>query len=217
MSFLLALMHLDRYLPPMESRPVLLIMDQLHGHMTIEVMEFCRRRRIILLFLPSRCTWCFQPLDVGVFHSFHSACMKLLAACLAQQFTINRNTIVSLYGAAAFECAFTPDVIKSAWAESGLFPINRGTFVLLWPCTHALHSKNLGERRVQARNYASQTPTLSQSRTRHCSGWSQFFGEGIAAHHDYAAARRAQPARPQAKVSGRPRCRSCRRIGTGTT
>jgi hypothetical protein len=37
-SFLLALMHLDRYLPPLEERPVVLFLDQLQGHMTLEVL-----------------------------------------------------------------------------------------------------------------------------------------------------------------------------------
>lgn len=37
-SFLLALMHLDRYLPPLERRPVILFLDQLQGHMTLEVI-----------------------------------------------------------------------------------------------------------------------------------------------------------------------------------
>lgn len=124
-SFLLCLMHLDRYLPPLDRRPVLLIMDQLHGHMTLEVMEFCRRRKIILLFLPSKMTWCFQPLDVGVFHSYHQACVKLLAVCQAQGYTINRNTIVPLYGATALRLAFRPEIITAAFRDAGLRPLNR--------------------------------------------------------------------------------------------
>jgi hypothetical protein len=39
-SFLLALMHLDRYLPPLDRRPVLLFLDQLQGHMTLEVSSW---------------------------------------------------------------------------------------------------------------------------------------------------------------------------------
>jgi hypothetical protein len=44
----------------------------------MEVSEFCRRNGIILLFLPSNATWCFQPLDVGVFKEFHVECRFLL-------------------------------------------------------------------------------------------------------------------------------------------
>jgi hypothetical protein len=125
-AFLLALQHFDRYLPPLDERPVLLILDQLNSHMTLEVVEFCRRRKIILLFLPSKLTWCFQPLDVGVFRTFHAECRRLLAAALSRNLPIERRSIVSIYGAAAVKLTFTKAIIKSAWEESGLWPFNPG-------------------------------------------------------------------------------------------
>jgi hypothetical protein len=95
----------------------------------LQVMDFCRRRKIILLFLPSKMTWCFQPLDVGVFHSFHQACSRLLAVCTAQNYTVNRNTIVPLYAADAHRISFQPDLIRTAFRTAGLYPPNRGVFV----------------------------------------------------------------------------------------
>jgi hypothetical protein len=91
------------------------------------VIEFCRRRKIIIVFLPSKMTWCFQPLDVGVFHSYHLACSKMLAVCTAQGYIVNRNTIVPLYGAPAWQIAAQPALLRTAWLTSGLFPLDRRT------------------------------------------------------------------------------------------
>ena len=90
-------------------------------------MEFCRRRKIILLFLPSKMTWCFQPLVVGVFHSYHLACSRLLAVCTAQGYTVNRNTIVPMYGAKAWSITAQPELIQTAWRVAGLCPPDRST------------------------------------------------------------------------------------------
>lgn len=52
-------------IPP--SRPVLLILDGLSSHISIEVIEFARSNDIHMLCIPAHTTHILQPLDVSVF------------------------------------------------------------------------------------------------------------------------------------------------------
>jgi hypothetical protein len=54
-------------IPP--TRPVLLIQDGHHSHVSIELIELAQSNNIHLLCLPAHTTHLLQPLDVGVFKS----------------------------------------------------------------------------------------------------------------------------------------------------
>lgn len=95
-SFLLALRHIVFYLDHVfgHDRDVFVIfLDQLGVSLTMEVTEFCRRNKIMLIFMPSNGTWCFQPLDLGCFRGFHLECKRLLAVLEGQRVQVNRHSL----------------------------------------------------------------------------------------------------------------------------
>jgi hypothetical protein len=49
---------------------VILLIDCDPRHLTFKVVQHCRQLGILLLFVPARCTWLLQPLDVQVFSRF---------------------------------------------------------------------------------------------------------------------------------------------------
>ena len=111
--------------PP--TRPILLIQDGHHSHVSIELIELARANDVHLLCLPAHTSHLLQPLDVGVFKSFKSnfnkACSKYMSEYPGRVITTD---ILASIVAKAYPLSFTPVNIMSGFKKSGVWPINTG-------------------------------------------------------------------------------------------
>lgn len=109
----------------------MLILDGHDSHISIEVIEFCIARRIILLCLPAHTTHSLQPLDVGIFGPLATVYQRMLADSIEWQGAndIDKVDYLELYIPARRE-GIKISNIRSAWRESGLFPF-QPNFVLM--------------------------------------------------------------------------------------
>ncbi len=58
------------------ERPVVLIVDGHKSHLTLELIDLCRREQIILLCLPPHTMHALQPLDGSVFKSLKARSLR---------------------------------------------------------------------------------------------------------------------------------------------
>lgn len=121
-----ALEHCDR------SKPIVLWVDGHETHETAKVIRllFDASDKNGCLFLlacfPSKCTHKLQPLDVLVFASIQRAWKEHADLCLSKGIKINRYTLIPEY--MHIRRQLKPDLIKKAFAKTGLYPVNVNTF-----------------------------------------------------------------------------------------
>ena len=81
--------------------------------------------QIEILGLPPHCTHILQPLDVGIFNHLKK---KFHEICVASGMTSARATITKACFPAVWrnciEQAATPNIVKSAFRRSGIFPFD---------------------------------------------------------------------------------------------
>ena len=109
------------------NRPVLLIQDGHHFHVSIELIELVRSNDIHLLCLPAHTSHLLQPLDVGAFKSFKSKFNKACSNYISKNpgRVITADILAALVGE-AYPVSFTPVNIMSGFKKSGIWPINPG-------------------------------------------------------------------------------------------
>jgi len=69
-SFLMFVQHFHKFVNCSTTSPVLLILDNHIPHLSINVIDFCKKNGIVLLSFPPHTTNHLQPLDVSVNGSF---------------------------------------------------------------------------------------------------------------------------------------------------
>ena len=137
-----------RFVPMAEARrisnrPILLIFDGHHSHITSEMVLLAKEQDIELYCLPPKTTHKLQPLDVGIFGPLQHVWQKELEKYLAMTgFELPRADIVSVYMRAR-EQAFTAGIILKAWKKSGIRPLNSKIFTDKDYAPSALASKEL--------------------------------------------------------------------------
>lgn len=106
------------------GKPRILINDGFATHESLEVLTFCFENNIVLCRLPSHTSHKLQPLDVSVFAPLKSAYRdQVERLCRGGEDNIGKQHFTELYNAAR-NIAFTPRIIKSAFAKSGLWPLD---------------------------------------------------------------------------------------------
>ena len=103
----------------------MLIVDGHASHITTKAIKYCIINDIILVCLPSHSTDLLQPLDVGVFSPLATAYKLQLEkhTQLGVGYSVDNVDFIKLYGKAQEE-ALTVKNIQSAWAKSGLTPLD---------------------------------------------------------------------------------------------
>ena len=109
--------------------PVLLILDNHPSHLSIELIEYCRQKGVVLLTLPPHCSHKMQPLDRSVFGPFkkyvNSACDNWMKNHPGKHMTIyDIPHIVNL----ALPLAATPVNIQNGFSVCGISPFNNHIF-----------------------------------------------------------------------------------------
>jgi hypothetical protein len=103
----------------------MLICDGFRTHETLKILEFCFENNIILCRLPSHTSHKLQPCDVGVFAPLKAAYRdKVERLFRGGVNTVGKEHFTLLYSPTRHK-AFSKRNITSAWAATGLFPLNR--------------------------------------------------------------------------------------------
>ncbi|KAF9225073.1 DDE-domain-containing protein, partial [Gyrodon lividus] len=101
----------------------LLILDGHNSHRTYEFCKFAADHHIIILCLPSHTTHVLQPLDVGIFGPLASAWKKQVNEASWQFIAIKMNNLLAYYKLTRNK-AMLPTTIQSAFAKTGIHPLN---------------------------------------------------------------------------------------------
>ena len=114
-----------------DARPVLVLMDQHPSRLTLEAIEFARRKRILMGCFPTNGTSLLQPLDAAVFGAFKQ---KLLATTSSEEAAdsfnqLGRSEMVAR-ARAAYDSTFTPSVIQVYWLCFESFYFDFGSLML---------------------------------------------------------------------------------------
>ncbi|RPA75353.1 DDE-domain-containing protein, partial [Ascobolus immersus RN42] len=118
--------HFDFYTRPADpSVHRLLILDGHNSHITIDALNYCRQNNIHILCLPAHTTHRLQPLDVGMFGPLQRAYGQAVEAWSRKGYSsITKAEFFKLYDYARKK-AFTPENVSSAFAATGVFPLNK--------------------------------------------------------------------------------------------
>jgi hypothetical protein len=101
----------------------LLILDSHNSHCTYKFCKFAADHCIIVICLPSHTTHALQPCNVGVFGPL-AACWKSEVNKASREHTpITKQNLLVYYNTARRR-AFQPFTILSAFAKTGIWPVN---------------------------------------------------------------------------------------------
>ena len=110
---------------PSKGKYRMLIVDGHASHISTKAIKYCINNNVVLVCLPSHSTDLLQPLDVGVFSPLATAYKLQLEkhTRLGVSYSIDKVDFIQLYGKAREE-ALTVKNMQSAWAKSGLVPLD---------------------------------------------------------------------------------------------
>ena len=110
--------------------PVLLVFDGHDSHIGLEVALLAEEHGIDLLQMPSHTSHRLQPLDVSCFYSWHNQLHKEILCIRAANPYLNltRDHFAELMGP-AFRATLSAENIKSGFAKSGIWPVDRSKIV----------------------------------------------------------------------------------------
>ena len=107
------------------QRPVLLLVDGHKSHITLDVIDECRKNDVILFCLPPHTTHALQPLDVSVFKSLKDHYGKAVQSLsfTKKNFVVTKREFSKVLKG-PFEKAFSIPNIKAGFAKCGIYPLN---------------------------------------------------------------------------------------------
>jgi hypothetical protein len=106
----------------------LLIVDGHSSHVNMAFLDQCDRLKILVLILPPHSTHRLQPLDCGNFLPLSTYYGQGIQGILTDSEGAVSMTKRMFFGVfkPAFEKAFSEENIRSAWAKTGIWPLNPG-------------------------------------------------------------------------------------------
>ncbi len=116
--------HFLKQIPP--KRPVVLLIDGHLSHIDYHTTRLCKENDVLLFKLPAHTSHVMQPADRGFFNVFKG---KWKNACTRFMFqnpgvVVTKRSFSRLF-VEAFDQTARPDVIKSSFRCSGIWPVNR--------------------------------------------------------------------------------------------
>jgi len=140
-------------------KPRVLICDGFATHETLEVLEFCLEKNIVLCRLPSHTSHKLQPCDISVFGPLKSAYRDQVERLERGGVgTIGKEHFTSLYSSAR-KCALTSRNIRAGWSKAGLFPFNATKVIQDIPQPpEDVISQRVGEAHADIQDDVPQTP-----------------------------------------------------------
>jgi hypothetical protein len=104
----------------------LLILDGHGSHCTLDFLEWCHKRKILVAIYPPHSTHRLQPLDVSLFRPLATYYSQALDAHTRQSLglsSISKRDFFTIFYP-AFDKAFTEENVRSGWRKTGIEPWN---------------------------------------------------------------------------------------------
>ena len=119
----------DLFLKSIHSeRPVLLIVDGHKAHVTKDVIELAVRNNVLVFCLPAHASHLLQPLDLSLFGPLKKGWIKACAAFHhLTSVVVNQRNFAKIFNV-AWHTSTTPDVIRSGFETSGIYPFDPKKF-----------------------------------------------------------------------------------------
>lgn len=107
--------HFAKHAKPIPDTPVFLLLDNHESHVSVEVVDFCKEVRIILVTFPRHCSHKFQPLDFTVYGPVKNYYNKALTVTICD---------ICKLAAVAILQAFKQHNIQKGFEKSEIWPFN---------------------------------------------------------------------------------------------
>ena len=103
----------------------MILIDEHCSHITSDVTEFCRREKIILIYLPPHTTHHLQPLDVSFFLPLANAYQLALYQkfCLTKKASVKKSDFIIIYQEVRNQIAKN-STIQHAWQKNSIFSMD---------------------------------------------------------------------------------------------
>jgi hypothetical protein len=118
--------HFLKYVQSRDSsRPVLLLYDGHHSHISLSLIKWAQENNIILFVLPPHTSHILQPMDVGCFGPFETLYQQEVHKFMRQSVgrSVTRYDICSLV-CKVYEKSLSPDNLRSSFKKTGIRPLN---------------------------------------------------------------------------------------------
>jgi len=103
-----------------------LLMDGHSSHYTLEILQYAKDNKIIILGYPPHCTHVIQGLNVICFAKMKSEFHRKIQDFQDLHFSnVTKHDFAGVFGQ-AFLHAFIPDSVKGAFTATGIYPFNPG-------------------------------------------------------------------------------------------
>jgi len=123
--------HFVKYAKPSVEHPVLLLLDNHHSHISLEVLNFAKDNHITLLSFPPHCSHQLQPLDKAVYGPFKSFINAASDNWMRKPHNAGKSMSIHVIPSLvsyAFPKAFTTANITSGFKATGIWPFDRHIF-----------------------------------------------------------------------------------------
>ncbi|CAE1245386.1 unnamed protein product [Acanthosepion pharaonis] len=124
------MLHFIEHTRCTKERPVLLILDNVETHITINTIDLARENGVVLLTLPPHTSHRLQPLDRTVYGPFKKAYNAAMDGWIHSHpgRTVTNYDIPTIVSEAQL-CAMSQRSIKTGFAATGIYPYNKDIFV----------------------------------------------------------------------------------------
>lgn len=128
-SFLQFIKHFHNHVRSSKEHPCLLILDNHDSHLSIDVINFCKEKGIVMLSFPPHTSHRLQPLDKSVYGPFK----KFYFAAVDNWMTNNPGKTLTIYDLPgivknSLPNALTPNNITAGFKATGIMPFNPDIF-----------------------------------------------------------------------------------------
>ena len=123
--------HFVKYAKPSPERPILLLLDNHHSHISVEVINFAKNNHITLLSFPPHCSHELQPLDKSVFGLLKTYINQACDAWMRERDNAGKSMTIHVIPkivSYAFPKAMTPENIRAGFKATGIYPYDRNIF-----------------------------------------------------------------------------------------
>lgn len=123
--------HFVNHAKPSSQHPVLLLLDNHHSHISLDVINYAKDNHITLLSFPPHCSHQLQPLDKAVYGPFKTFINAASDNWMREPQNAGKSMsihVIPLLVSYAFPKAFTTTNITSGFRATGIWPFDRHTF-----------------------------------------------------------------------------------------
>jgi len=130
-DFVKYMVHFVKYAKPTTESPVLLLLDNHHSHISLEVIEYAKNNHITMLSFPPHCSHELQPLDKSVYGPMKTYINQASDSWMREKNNASKAMTIHLIPklvAYALPKAMTPENIRAGFKATGIYPFDRNVF-----------------------------------------------------------------------------------------